>query len=165
MSRVIDIQNDAGYPLGVEQLQQAVEQVLTLQDAPPDACLTIVVTDDATVQALNVQYRGIDAPTDVLSFPAEALPEELQGNEPPYLGDVILAYPYALVQAEQEKHPIADSLALLVIHGTLHLLGYDHDTPEHRVAMWQAQDTALRTLGIPLEIVPALEGHKGDAQP
>jgi probable rRNA maturation factor len=106
---------------------------------------------------VNRQFRGIDAPTDVLSFPADEPPIEID-DEPPYLGDLIIAYPYASEQAARQGHTLSDSLSLLVVHGTLHLLGYDHDTPEHRAEMWAAQDAALTALGISTAIVPALEG-------
>ena len=78
-------------------------------------------------------------------------------DEAPYLGDLVIAYPYASAQATGLGHPLADSLALLVVHGTLHLLGYDHDTTESRAAMWAAQARALTTLNISPEIVPSLE--------
>jgi len=70
----------------------------------------------------------------------------------------VIAYPYASAQAAREGHKLDDSLALLVVHGTLHLLGYDHDTQMRKVEMWEKQETALIALGISPEIVPALEG-------
>jgi probable rRNA maturation factor len=121
-----------------------------------------VVTDDDSVASLNRQYRNVDAPTDVLSFPAAAPPVELQ-DEPRYLGDLVIAYPYASAQAAREGHAFNDSLALLVVHGTLHLLGYDHDTQEHRAEMWAAQEQVLKALHIPVDMVPALEsGSHGE---
>ncbi|MFN8564627.1 MAG: rRNA maturation RNase YbeY [Anaerolineae bacterium] len=83
-------------------------------------------------------------------------------SENNYLGDLVIAYPYAAAQAQREGHALDDSLALLVVHGTLHLLGYDHDTPEHRAHMWAAQELALLALGISPEIVPALENRDFD---
>lgn len=153
----IDIQNEADYPVDETRLCEAVQTVLAGQNADPESAISVVIGDDAHITALNQQFRGIDAPTDVLSFPAEPLPDELRGDEPPYLGDLVIAYPYAMAQAEREGHDTGDSLALLVIHGTLHLLGYDHDTPENRAEMWAAQEKALRQLGISPDIVPALE--------
>ena len=156
----VDIQNDNEYEIDAEKLISAVEMTLAQQQAGQETTLTIVITDKEAVAELNFQYRGIDSPTDVLSFPADELPIEIP-DEPPYLGDLLIAYPYASAQAERENHPLHDSLALLVVHGTLHLLGYDHDTPENRAEMWAAQETALVGLGISLDIVPALES-KGD---
>ncbi len=156
MTFVIDVQNDRGYAVSDARLIAAATEVLAAHSAPPDAAVTIVIADDEAVAALNKQYRGVDAPTDVLSFPAAALPTAFPG-EPAHLGDLIIAYPYALAQAQRLGHPLEDSLALLVVHGVLHLLGFDHDTEASRAAMWRAQAQALTALGISIDIVPALE--------
>lgn len=156
MSFSIEVQNENNYDVDASRLKTAVETVLRQQQVQADSALTIVLTDNDEVAALNRQYRGVDAPTDVLSFPADEPPIEIP-DEPPYLGDLIVAYPYAASQAEQHNHPLKDSFDLLVIHGTLHLLGYDHDTPEHRSEMWNAQENALKAVGISPEIVPTLE--------
>ena len=157
MTFSIDIQNDSNYDIDAARLQAASQQVLKQHDVDPNTALSIVFVDNAYIQSVNRQFRGIDAPTDVLSFPADDPPVEID-DEPPYLGDLIIAYPYASEQAVREGHALSDSLSLLVVHGTLHLLGYDHDTPEHRAEMWAAQDAALTALGISTAIVPALEG-------
>ena len=161
MTFTIDIQNDANYLIDAARLQAASKQVLSQHDVDPETTLSVVFVDNAYIQGVNLQFRGIDAPTDVLSFPADEPPVEIE-DEPPYLGDLIIAYPYASEQAAREGHTLDDSLSLLVIHGTLHLLGYDHDTPENRAEMWSAQDAALTALGISTAIVPALEGSDHD---
>jgi probable rRNA maturation factor len=153
----IEIQNDSDYPIQQTRLVNAAQTVLTSHPLTGDHAMTIVITENDDVQALNQQYRGVDAPTDVLSFPAGEPPIHIDG-EPVYLGDLVIAFPYASAQAAREGHALDDSLALLVVHGTLHLLGYDHDRPASRAEMWSAQEQALRTLQIPLGIVPALEG-------
>lgn len=152
----IDIQNQGDYALNASRLQTAAATVLAQQTAKPESSLSVVIADDDFVAGLNRQFRKIDAPTDVLSFPADE-PPVVEDGEPPYLGDLIIAYPYASAQAQTAGHILDDSLALLVVHGTLHLLGYDHDTPENRAAMWAAQSAALTALNIPLDYVPALE--------
>jgi probable rRNA maturation factor len=152
------VRNDAGYAVDVERMQKAVATVLEQQQAVPDSSLTIVITNDAEVAALNRQYRGVDAPTDVLSFPADEPPVE-EEDEPPYLGDLIVAYPYTAAQAQREGHDLMQSLMLMAVHGTLHLLGYDHDTAAKRAEMWAAQDAALKALDVDLSIVPALESY------
>jgi probable rRNA maturation factor len=124
-----------------------------------DAALTIVLTSDAHIMALNQQFRGVSAPTDVLSFPADPIPMPDGVDEPRYLGDLVIAHPYALAQAKKLGHDPGESMALLVIHGTLHLLGYDHDTPERKSEMWAAQKMILSALGIDPEILPALEAN------
>jgi probable rRNA maturation factor len=152
----VEIQNESGSRVDEKRLRAAAEKVLVQHNAPPDSTLTVVIGSNDLVAGLNRQYRGIDSPTDVLSFPADT-PQV--GDDPPYLGDIIIAYPYAAAQAAREGHDLDDSLGLLVVHGTLHLLGYDHDTPENRAVMWTAQEAALRDLNIPLTIVPALESY------
>lgn len=159
MSRV-HLQNPLSYPVKSTRLKQAARIVLE-QNAPAQkAEMSIVFTDDEGIARLNRQFRQVDAPTDVLSFPSGMAAESAKNA---YLGDLVIAYPYAAAQAQREGHPLADSLALLVIHGTLHLLGHDHDTPETRARMWSKQAEALIALGISPAIVPALEGIAHEA--
>jgi probable rRNA maturation factor len=139
-------------------IERAARVTLVQEEAEPGSTMTVVLTDDETVQAMNEQYRGIAAPTDVLSFPSDPLPPELaDAGEAVYQGDVVIAVPYATMQAERHGHSLTDSFSLLVVHGTLHLLGYDHDTDDTRAAMWEAQEEALGELGIDTAIVPTLE--------
>lgn len=126
------------------------------------ADLSIVIAPDELVHDLNKRHRGVDAPTDVLSFPAEPLPPEIAAEETPYLGDLILAYPYTLTQAQATHHNPADEFALLVVHGILHLLGYDHDTPASQQIMWQKQAELLKMLDIAI-VVPDFVHHPDDA--
>lgn len=156
MTYAIDIQNEHTYSVDAEVLTRTVACVLNSHDVDEESAVSIVFVDDEEMAGYNRQFRGVDAPTDVLSFPAAAPLIDIP-DEPPYLGDLIVAFPYASAQAAREGHALNDSLSLLVIHGTLHLLGYDHDTPERRAEMWAAQDAALRMLSIPTEIVPSLE--------
>jgi len=115
--------------------------------APPyDASL--VFTDSETVKRLNRDYRGVDEPTDVLAF--YMLPQKgaassfaLPPNGVSRLGEVIISYPQALAQAKEEEHPLERELALLVIHGMLHLLGYDHEEPEEEYKMRERERELL----------------------
>jgi len=162
----IDVQVDLRYAdrVPVDELVQVAERVLARVESEPSAgrplgtALTLVITDDETVRALNRAFRGEDSATDVLSFAAsEAEPSALgtgpafvsPEEEPPYLGDVIISFPTALAQAEVEGHPVEDELRLLVAHGCLHLLGYDHSTPEEEKAMWALQAEILADRGLP----------------
>jgi probable rRNA maturation factor len=114
---------------------------------------------DDEIRHLNQQFRSVDAPTDVLSFPAEPemIPEDEEiEDEGLYLGDLLLALPYIQRQAESEQHSVSDELVLAVIHGTLHLLGYDHDTAENQSKMWAVQSEALKTMNVDI-IVPLFE--------
>lgn len=155
MPPIIEVQNDAAYPIDEAHLRAAAKSALT-HEGYEGHSLTIVLTEDVHVAALNAQFRGVDTPTDILSFPSDE-PPIIEADEPPYLGDLVIAYPYASTQAAKLGHVQRDNFALLVVHGTLHLLGYDHDTPENRAVMWSVQEQILRRLNIPLEIVPALE--------
>jgi probable rRNA maturation factor len=110
--------------------------------------LALVITGDRSIRDLNRDFLGIDAPTDVLAFPTQekggpfvAAPEA--GG---YLGDVILSYPRAEAQAHQQGHPVEQEIDLLIVHGILHLLGYDHATPGDKAAMWAHQDAILDSI-------------------
>lgn len=102
--------------------------------------LTIVLTDDTEVHELNRQYRQVDAPTDVLSFPVGETDLD-SGNF--YLGDIVLSVPRAAQQAQAEGRLVEDELRLLVVHGVLHLLGYDHADDAEQAEMWAEQAAIL----------------------
>jgi probable rRNA maturation factor len=112
---------------------------------PANADMTIVLTDDSQLHELNREYLGVDAPTDVLSFPAfESDPE----TGTPYLGDILISIPRAKKQAEAAGHSVEDEVQLLVVHGTLHLLGHDHAEAEEKARMWKAQAEVMSELGL-----------------
>jgi probable rRNA maturation factor len=155
----IEIQVEPAYARAVASawLERIVTTVLLHEAQSPDRGLTLVVTDDERIQQLNRLYRDVDEPTDVLSFPAEeaAPSEDVAPSGPafvtpeetePYLGDVIISYPTAKAQAEAQGHPVEDELALLAVHGCLHLLGYDHADEQQRTRMWQRQDDILQEI-------------------
>lgn len=151
----ISILNEHQYAADEAALREAAIQVLKRHDVLPDSTLTVAILNDEEVRALNLQHRGVDAPTDVLSFPADALPDDFGEN--PYLGDILIAYPYLQAQNEREGYVMAESLLLMVVHGTLHLLGYDHLSSEERDEMWSVQAEVLKELNISPDIVPAYE--------
>ena len=132
-------------------LESVVAQVLINEERSGRWEIGIRITDDAELQSLNRSYRGIDAPTDVLSF-ADApqdfvLPEELQ-TEPQYLGDLAISFERVTEQAQAYNHSVQRELCYLVAHGTLHLLGYDHETDAEREHMRQREEAVLEALGI-----------------
>ena len=106
--------------------------------------LAIVLTDDSAIRQLNRLWRGIDAATNVLSFPSRKI-----ADEPPHLGDIVLAYETIAREAGAEDKPFAHHLAHLVVHGFLHLIGYDHDNDSDAEAMEQTERKILRRLDIP----------------
>ena len=126
-------------------LIQTAKSTLQHQSQPPDSELTIVITDDERLRSLNLQFRSIDTPTDVLSFPAEWIDPE---NELPYLGDIAISFPRAEEQAKNSGHATMMELQLLVVHGVLHLLGHDHANPKEKESMWVAQKEILEQLGL-----------------
>jgi probable rRNA maturation factor len=142
------------------RLAAAIARTLDLHDVDRRSGVTVVITTDEAVRALNASMRGVDAPTDILSFPSDAppLPPEelgitLDADEmDPYLGDLVIAYPYTSHQAYDAGHNLDDELTLLVIHGTLHLLGYDHDTAEAENEMWDTQAELLKALNVPITV-------------
>src|SRR5690606_27120732 len=95
-------------------------------DMPEDCELSLLFTDDARIQELNAEWRGRDEPTNVLSFPA--FPIEKGGPLPPLLGDIALARETVESEAQGESKPFDNHLTHLILHGFLHLLGYDHET-------------------------------------
>ncbi|MEO5756307.1 MAG: rRNA maturation RNase YbeY [Mesorhizobium sp.] len=109
--------------------------------------LSVVFSDDAHVQRLNAGWRGKDKPTNVLSFPAFPFPKG--GPLPPMLGDIVLAAETVSREAALEDKPVENHITHLVIHGLLHLLGYDHETDAEAEEMEALERTALARLAIP----------------
>lgn len=126
-------------------LERAALAAMKEQAAPQDASLSIFLTDDAQIQGLNSEYRGIDAPTDVLSF-------EVHERDPEtgflYLGEIIISTPFATRQASKGGHSLEAETQLLVVHGVLHLLGHDHAEAEGKDQMWAVQAKILASLGL-----------------
>lgn len=134
----INIQIDEKYEkiINLSLIERTVYLALNAAGVEYNVELGLVITDDRTVQTLNKQYRGVDRTTDVLSF---ALTEQTLGNRgrfvaPPdkiiHLGEVVISLPQAERQAEDEGHTVQSEVVLLITHGVLHLLGYDHDNIE-----------------------------------
>lgn len=112
--------------------------------------VSVLLTDNATIRELNRTWRGQDRPTDVLSF------SQREGEEPPgedpagagLLGDIVVSVEQARLQAEAYGHSVRREVAFLTVHGFLHLLGYDHETPEDEAEMMGRTEAILRPLGL-----------------
>lgn len=105
-----------------------------------------MLTDDATVRALNRDFREVDRPTDVLSFPL-ADPGALEDPDAPvFLGEIYISLDTARAQARAARRPFGREVAHLAVHGLLHLLGYDHPTPAQRRAMEARERRLMRAL-------------------
>lgn len=145
----IDVQVSPVLPDSVAVDRLAAAARATLRREGTAGTIALVVTDDATIQGLNRDFLGKDTPTDVLAFSAQEQSEgfvsapEAQG----YLGDVIISYPRAVCQAQEAGHSAEHELDLLVVHGVLHLLGYDHADGASQAAMWALQDEIIESLG------------------
>jgi probable rRNA maturation factor len=145
----IDLQIDPAYQPSVpaERLTRIVATALQY-GGMAGAEVTLVIANDELLLQLNRDYRGIDAPTDVLSFAArdEASGQDVFVTAPEalnYLGDIIISFPTAERQAAAVGHSVADELSLLTVHGMLHLLGYDHASADEEADMWARQSQIL----------------------
>lgn len=135
----------------VDLLTVAVRETLRSGGCDTEAEVSLVFVDDAYIRGLNHQYRGIDSPTDVLSFAmqeGEPIPGE---EEEAILGDVVISLQSARRQAGEYGHSFLREAAYLTVHGVLHLLGYDHQEEKGRKAMRQKEEEVLARLNLPRE--------------
>ena len=125
-------------------LQKAGQVTMDHCQPELDSDLSILLSDDDQVRALNKKYLNIDETTDVLSFSSKEIDPE---SNRMYLGDVIISHSRALDQARLAGHDVEVELQLLVVHGVLHLLDFDHGEPEQKIRMWKTQEIILEKLG------------------
>ncbi len=111
--------------------------------------MTLVITDDSQIRTLNRQFRGIDKPTNVLSFPEPEDTPHPAEDEPPFAGDVVVSLDALVREAAQQEKSVAAHAAHLVVHGVLHLFRYDHDNDENATRMEELEVKALSRLGFP----------------
>jgi probable rRNA maturation factor len=142
-------------PRLLDVLEIAARLALLHAGDQPEAEATVVLSGESRLQGLNRDYLGIDAPTDVLSFPSGEIDPETGYS---YLGDILISFPRAEVQAKAGGHTVEAELQLLVVHGMLHLCGYDHVEPMEKAAMWEIQSEILSRIGCPIQ-GPALESE------
>jgi probable rRNA maturation factor len=141
---------DAGW------LQSIAEQALVAQNTDSNAELGLFITSQEKIQQLNLSYLGKDKPTDVLAFSMLSATEEIDADLPPFvsppdgvvrLGEVIISYPQAVIQAEEQYHSIRKEIATLIIHGVLHLSGYKDDKPELKIQMSAREAEIMTSIG------------------
>ena len=125
-----------------ETINIVIDKVFEYEDVEPRN-VSILITDNEEIHGLNLEYRGKDAPTDVLSFPLFDEDGILDEEE---LGDIVISLERALAQAEEYNHSLKREVAFLTAHSMLHLLGYDHENGEQE--MYVKQDEILNELGI-----------------
>lgn len=162
MTLQIDYETDREIGIEYEELaEKVVQKVLDMEGCPYDAQVNLVLTDNEEIERVNTEFREIHAPTDVLSFPMipfetpadYAIVEEDQSyfdldTDELLLGDIMISVDKVFAQAEEYGHSVTREFCFLVAHSMLHLLGYDHVTPEEAVVMENKQRTALDELGI-----------------
>ena len=134
-------------------LLDLAERVLSAEGFPAGTTVDITTVDDAEMAALNTRHLGIEGATDVLSFPLEPLkpgevPATTEGAAPIHLGDVVLAPEYIARQAERFGVTVEDEHALLVVHGLLHLMGWDHQEEVEAEAMERREAEHLSRVGV-----------------
>lgn len=140
--------NDAAFDVDDLCRRAAAAAVAAARQAEAAAEISIVLADDAFVRELNKAWRHVDAPTNVLAFPCSAAGDPAIDGGERLLGDVVMAFETARVEADRMGLPLRNHVAHLIVHGVLHLLGYDHETDAEAAAMEQLEVEALAGLGI-----------------
>ncbi len=153
MTALIDIRTE-DFPKALEQaIETIVLDSLRYEGFDENCEVSISIVDNAEIQQINKQFRNIDRPTDVLSFPMLTFAEneiiERNENGEIVLGDIIISLEKAKEQAEEYGHSLKREIAFLTAHSMLHLLGYDHIEPEEEKEMFAKQKEILETAGIP----------------
>lgn len=145
----IQLANQTERELDLARWQDVVARMLARAGVAPRAEISVTFVDDATIHALNVEHRDVDRPTDVLSFPLFEPDEELPPEPLPYpLGDVVVSLDTTERQAREYGHGFDRELGFLLAHGILHLLGYDHMTPDEESQMRARQRELLSAVGL-----------------
>lgn len=147
MTHLVHVKSNNEFSEYASDVERAALAALAGEKAESGA-LTIVLADEEQMQTLNRDFSGKDIPTDVLSFPDGTVDPDLNMM---YFGDIIIAVPIAEEQAKRAEHAINNELMLLTVHGTLHLLGFDHILPQEKDRMWAHQERILAQLGITIQ--------------
>ncbi|HWE63922.1 MAG TPA: rRNA maturation RNase YbeY [Chloroflexota bacterium] len=146
------------FTLAERILPRALAQLAASGHAPARGEVSVTLVDDSRIQELNRLYRGIDAPTDVLSFSqlegTGPQARDLPADYPVPLGDIVISIPRLRAQAVDYGHSEARELGFLLVHGLLHLLGYDHQTPDDEQEMRAAEEELLAAAHLTRESAP-----------
>lgn len=140
----VELRNESGLSVDEASLAALARYVLDHFGVNPQAELSVYLVDEGSISNLHLHYLGEAGPTDVLAFGMDELPygrgdEEQEELPPTLLGDVVLCPAVAARQAASAGHPVGEELALLTVHGVLHLLGYDHADPASEREMFELQ--------------------------
>ena len=147
-----DIVNDWGDldPVWLERLNAILPLYAEQEGLPDELVIGLTFCDDDAIRAINKEYRGIDRATDVLSFPLYERDDEielLEGELAPF-GDIVLSVPHAQAQAAEYGHSVEREVCHLVVHGLMHLAGYDHIEPDDKVEMRAEEEALLNAVGV-----------------
>lgn len=146
------ISNNSKEDLDLDQIEamayKTIEEVLRVEDFTSDVEVSLTLVDKDEIHTLNRDYRGVDRPTDVLSFPMDD--EIFPGEEDVdlILGDIVICLDIAKAQAEEYGHSLDRELSYLICHSTLHLLGYDHMEDDEKAIMRGKEKEIMKNLGV-----------------
>ncbi len=144
------IQNNTNTNINNKLITEVIKAVLDYECITDNCEISVTIVDNDEIHALNLKHRNMDRPTDVLSFPLidftkEQLPSD---GSKAYLGDIVISIDKATEQAEEYGHSLDREIGFLTAHSMLHLLGYDHMTPEEEKIMFRKQEEILNSIGL-----------------
>ncbi|OAV60939.1 rRNA maturation RNase YbeY [Enteractinococcus helveticum] len=141
----IEVLNETAFDVDIQRVMTLGKHLYTNLHIHPASELAVVFVDNDAMSQLHQDWMGLDGPTDVMSFPMDELrPGTQQQPAQGLLGDIVISPEVAAEHAARGGHNVADEVALLVTHGLLHLLGYDHDDPEEKDEMFSLQNRLLQ---------------------
>lgn len=143
-------QNNTDININSQLISDVIKAALESEKVSDNCEISITITDNNEIHSLNLKHRGIDRPTDVLSFPLidyakEKLPSD---GSRIYFGDIVISIEKAMEQAKEYGHSLDREIGFLTAHSMLHLLGYDHMTPEEEKIMFKKQEEILNSIGL-----------------
>lgn len=142
MTVIINVKDSVTLAFNERIIKKAIQMTLESVERP-DVDVTLQMTNNEEMRQINLTYREIDHTTDVLSFNQDYVDPETHRY---YLGDILISVEQAQSQAQDNNHSLSEECAFLAIHGTLHLLGYDHSNHPEKDEMWEKQDELFRAL-------------------
>ncbi|EEI86584.1 translation metalloprotein YbeY [Anaerococcus lactolyticus ATCC 51172] len=143
-----DTKNDLDLDLIRERAEKTIEEVLRVENFTENAEVSLSIVDMETIHRLNKEYREVDRPTDVLSFPMDEEGYDNEGNSIFLLGDIVICLDVAENQAKDFGHSLEREMMYLICHSTLHLLGYDHIEEDDKLEMRSREKEVMKNLGV-----------------
>lgn len=143
-----DTNQDLDLDLIRERAEKTIEEVLRVESFNENAEVSLSIVDMETIHRLNKEYRDVDRPTDVLSFPMDEEGYDMEGNPIFLLGDIVICLDVAENQAKDFGHSLERELMYLICHSTLHLLGYDHIEEDDKLEMRAREKEVMKNLGV-----------------